>query len=71
MAWNEVELTMNDEWIDIWNNAAVNCLKGQSRLWAAETEEIHDRLEQNVLGQTAASRCGSSSQFQGLTLSPS
>ena len=62
---------MNDGWIDIWNNAVVNYLKGQSRLSVAETEEIHDRLEQNVLGQTAASRCGSSPKFQGLTLSPS
>ena len=54
---------MNDEWIGICNNAVVNHLKGQSRLLAAETEEIHVRLEQNVLGQTAASRCESSSKF--------
>jgi hypothetical protein len=33
---------MNDEWIGIWNNAVVNYLRGQSRLSAAETEEIHD-----------------------------
>jgi hypothetical protein len=49
----------------------VNHLKGQPRLSAAETEEIHDSLEQNVLGQTAASRSGSSPEIQGLTLSPS
>ena len=62
---------MNDEWIGIWNNAVVYYLQGQSRLSTAETEEIRDRLEQNVLGQTAASRCESSSKFQGLILSPS
>jgi hypothetical protein len=61
---------MNVEWISIWTNAVVTCLKGQSCLSAAETEEIHERLEQNV-GQTTLSRCESSSEFQGLTLSPS
>jgi hypothetical protein len=62
---------MNNEWIGIWNNTIVNYLKGESCLSAAESEEIHDRLEQNVLGQTTSSRCESSSEFQGLTLSPS
>jgi hypothetical protein len=47
----------------------VNNLKGKSCLSAAETEEIYDRLEQNVLGQTTSSRFESSSKFEGLTLS--
>jgi hypothetical protein len=42
---------MNDEWIGIWKNAVVNHLMGQSRLSAAETEEIHIRMNKMFSGR--------------------
>jgi hypothetical protein len=45
----KVEVTVNGEWVRIWNNVIVTYLKEQSRHSAAETEDMLHRLNSEKL----------------------